>query len=221
MAAVDFGTLETRARVRADMENSSFITDWTPWINAAADELYDLLVRKFNDRFVTSYAFSTVAGTESYPLPADFYGLRGVDLQVDGVHWQTLKPFNFANRNALRNAPAAHLPWHTNARYWLKGSVLTILPVPSSIIAATLWYIPARPQMADTSDSFDFGPGGWEEYVVIDAAIRALAKEESDTSQLMAEKAAIIDRINRSAANRDAGTPRTAQDVSGYDPEGW
>lgn len=51
------------------------------------------------------------------------------------------------------------------------------------------------------------GVNGWEEYVTIDAAIKALRKEESDTSILMAEKAAMMKRILDSAPNRDAGQP--------------
>jgi hypothetical protein len=222
MTAVTLATLRARAQVRADMENSTFVTtaNWNIWINAAADELYDLLVRKFNDRFTKSQAFVTVAGTETYALPTDFYDLRGLELQVDGINWKTLRPFDFANRNAYRNAPNSPLPWHTDVRYWLKAAVFHILPVPTTVINGTVWYIPTRTQMASDSDTFD-GVSGWEEYVVVDTAIRALAKEESDTSQLMAEKSALLERINRSASNRDAGMPRAVQDTQNLDREWW
>jgi len=59
---------------------------------------------------------------------------------------------------------------------------------------------------------------GWEEYVVVDAAIKCLNKEESDTSILFARKQALIDRIENMAANRDSGEPEQVTDVSGgYD----
>jgi hypothetical protein len=221
MAAVTLATLRSRAQARADMENSSFVSTavWTTWLNAGADELYDLLVRKFNDRFTKSQSFVTVAGTETYTLPADFFSLRGVDLQVDSINWKTLRPLNFAQRNLARNALSSPLPNLVDTRYWLKAGVFHLLPVPTTVVNGTLWYIPTRTLMVGDSDTLD-GVSGWEEYVVVDAAIRALQKEESDVGELLAEKQALIERINRSAAVRDAGTPRTVSDVA-RDWEVW
>jgi hypothetical protein len=57
------------------------------------------------------------------------------------------------------------------------------------------------------------GVSGWLEYVVTDAAIKALQKEESDTTTLQFQKAALIKRIESAAENRDAGSPATIADV--------
>jgi hypothetical protein len=57
------------------------------------------------------------------------------------------------------------------------------------------------------------GVSGWLEYVVTDAAIKALQKEESDTTTLQFQKAALIKRIEAAAENRDAGSPATIADV--------
>lgn len=54
---------------------------------------------------------------------------------------------------------------------------------------------------------------GWEEYVTIDAAVKCLQKEESDVSMLLAQKQALIDRIENMAANRDAGEPERVTDI--------
>lgn len=63
---------------------------------------------------------------------------------------------------------------------------------------------------------------GWEEYVVIDSAIKCLQKEESDVSMLMAQKQALIKRIENMAANRDAGEPDSVTDVyRQYDTFNW
>lgn len=64
-------------------------------------------------------------------------------------------------------------------------------------------------------DGDDFN--GWSEYVVIDAAIKCLIKEESDVTVLLAEKAAIKKRIEDMAANRDSGEPECVTDVN----RGW
>lgn len=52
----------------------------------------------------------------------------------------------------------------------------------------------------------------WLEYVVVDAAIKCMVKEESDPSALMAQKVALIQRLESAAENRDAGSPMTVQD---------
>jgi uncharacterized protein YdcH (DUF465 family) len=59
--------------------------------------------------------------------------------------------------------------------------------------------------LADT-DIID-GVSGWTEYIIVDAAIKALHKEESDTTALMAQKMALKQRIEETAMNRDAGQP--------------
>jgi hypothetical protein len=68
------------------------------------------------------------------------------------------------------------------------------------------------------------GVSGWEEYVVVDVAIKALAKEESDVSVLMAQKEALRARIVQVSAQRDVSAPATVTDVhvTGSDvPWGW
>jgi hypothetical protein len=57
------------------------------------------------------------------------------------------------------------------------------------------------------------GVSGWLEYVITDAAIKALQKEESDVSVLMAQKMALIKRIEAAGENRDAGMPAQVADV--------
>ena len=49
--------------------------------------------------------------------------------------------------------------------------------------------------------------------MIVDAAIKALIKEESDTSALERDKAAITARIESAAENRDAAKPQRVADV--------
>lgn len=55
---------------------------------------------------------------------------------------------------------------------------------------------------------------GWIEYVIVDAAIKAMQKQESDVSVLMAQKQALKIRIESASQNRDAGEPATVADAS-------
>ena len=56
---------------------------------------------------------------------------------------------------------------------------------------------------------------GWEEYIVVDAAIKMLGKEESDVTVLGGRKAALVGRIQGIAANRDQGAPGKTVDTTG------
>lgn len=67
-------------------------------------------------------------------------------------------------------------------------------------------------QMFDYQTPID-GIAGWEEYAVIDAAIKCKDKEESDTSVLMARKMEKKKDIEGIAANRDPGTAARTADV--------
>jgi hypothetical protein len=60
------------------------------------------------------------------------------------------------------------------------------------------------------------GVSGWTEYIIIDAAIKALQKEESDVTILAAQKMSMLDRIEAAAENRDAGEPDTLSDTRRY-----
>lgn len=68
----------------------------------------------------------------------------------------------------------------------------------------------------DDSTTID-GISGWEEYVIVDAAMKAMGKEESDCTLLAKQKADMLQRLKDMAANRDAGNPSTVADVQWSD----
>lgn len=57
------------------------------------------------------------------------------------------------------------------------------------------------------------GINGWEEYVVLDAAIKAYGKEESPPELLVSQKAAMHQRLIDMAENRNAAFPATVSDT--------
>lgn len=216
---VTLAEIRSQVRQRADMTASQFVTDaeLNGWINSSNAELYDLLVTKFgNDYFVETHSFTTLDGVERYDLPAGFYKLLGVDLQLtpglgdDG--YITLRPFTFAERNRYATANAQTWMGVTNLRYRLNGSKIWFTPTPQQAQGIRLWYVPRVAPLVNDSDVVD-GVSGWTEYIVVDVAIKALQKEESDVSVFLAQKAALIQRIEAAAENRDAGNPATVADV--------
>jgi hypothetical protein len=216
---ITLAQLRTGARQRADMENSEFITDseLTNYVNSEIAELKDLLISAYDSDYdLQSVTFSTANGTSTYALPNGtnysaapaFYKLRGVDAQI-GSEWKTLSPFNFNERN--KNAESA---WDEfcDPRYRLAGSNLMFSPAPTGVYSVKLWYIPVATKLSADGDTLD-DLNQYSEYVMVGAAIKMLIKEESDPTVLMAQKAALAQRIVTMAQNRDAGGSEAVSDV--------
>ena len=62
---------------------------------------------------------------------------------------------------------------------------------------------------------FDFYTG-WDEYIIVDSAIKMLVKEEQDVTGLMVQKNMLNGRMITESQNRDAGEPQTVTDVVSY-----
>jgi hypothetical protein len=220
------GTLRVNVRNRTNTETSEFVTDdeINAYINASAQELYDILVQKYGDNYytVTPYEFATDGSNDYFDLPVDFFKLLGVDLKIAlGPNaYVTLRPFTFAERNKYATPNVQTLyGLRTNLRYRVHGTKLWLVPRPSVGQYIRMHYIPRMPWMVADTDVLD-GVSGWEEYVVVDASIKVLTKEESDVSVFMAQKTALLQRIESAAENRDAGSPATVADVVGVGA-GW
>ena len=76
-----------------------------------------------------------------------------------------------------------------------------------------VWYLPSPPSLTEDTDVM-VGFHGYEEYVSMFAAIRALRKEESDWSSLAADLEAMKQRIHNMGSNRDMGHPSRVQDMT-------
>lgn len=225
--------LRTAAKQRSDNVNASFVSDaeWTSYINQSYFELYDLLVQKFgDDYFVTTNTSIVTDGTnDRFALPVSggqqvVYKLLGVDVQISGTAgaangtYLPLKRFNFAERDVSGTASGLATLGRSNMRYRLSGNNIWLTPLPQSGQTIRLWYVPRLTPLSAEGDTAD-GVSGWLEYVICDAAMKALQKEESDVSVLFAEKQALIQRIEAAAENRDAGEPARVQDNATYQSE--
>ncbi len=74
------------------------------------------------------------------------------------------------------------------------------------------WTASAHMTFDGGSSAYLDGVQGWEEYVVVDAAIKCKEKEESDASVLAAQKAELRARIVAASKNRDASEPAKVVD---------
>ena len=124
------------AKDRADMVNSRIVSDtiWRDYINSAKDELHDLLISAYGEDYFLSFAeFNLTSGSSSYPLPPDFYKLKGVDKKVDAENYIPLKKFEFAHRNRHSYySPYYYDGFHIRYRYRVVGDSIMFTPVPDS-----------------------------------------------------------------------------------------
>jgi len=213
--AITLAQFRDRAKQRADMEKGTLVSDaeWNVYINSSIAELHDILIAAYGeDYYISEATIALVPGTNEYSLPDDLYKLRGVDLQLSDGKFYTLRKFNFNERNRFQQNgiwDASGLPF---IRYRLWGSKIRFNPDPDQATNAKLWYHPKATELVSDSDSFA-DINGFYEYVVVDAAIKALTKEESDVTVLMQQKAELKQRILEMSQNRDAGEPESVQDI--------
>ena len=220
------GQLRLLSQQKADRVASNFVTlpEWNTYINQSYFELYDLLIQKYGNEYYVAppLQFST-SGTQFYPLPdgvlysgaPPFYKLLGVDLGLNPGNnaYITLKKFEFISRNRyIFPQITTNLLGIAGLRYRLMGNNLELIPNPAAGQIVQVWYIPRMVELLQDTDVAD-GVSGWTEYIAVDAAIKALMKEESDVTALMVQKAALIARIEAAAENRDAGEPERISDT--------
>lgn len=227
--------LRTATRQRSDMVNSQFVSDdeLNSYINQSYFELYDILIQKYGDNYYSAdpVVFATNGQTMQYELPNGvlsftngrtrtagyiapaFYKLLGVDLQLANQYdsFVTIRPFNFSDRNRYAVPNFQSFYGVTNLRYRLNDKYIWLTPTPASGQNIQIWYVPRLETLNNDADTCD-GISGWTEYIICDSAIKCMQKEESDVSALMAEKVALIHRIESAAENRDAANPATVSD---------
>lgn len=216
MASVTLADFRLRSRERADMVNSRFITDaeLNRYVNASIQELYDLLIASRGESYyISSYTFNTANGTADYALPATFLKLMGVDLNTSTNQAVTLKSFKWQERNQAKGP--YYIQYQAALRYQIRGGNLTFSPTPQGAQSITLWFIPRAVVLTADGDSFD-GINGWEEYVIIDCAIKMRVKEESPVQELMIAKQDMLARVLQASSARDSGEPPRVVDSDSY-----
>lgn len=226
--AMCLGQLRLMSQQRADRVGSTFLTvpEWNTNINQSAFELYDLLTTQYEDYFLapaltinttsidSTGGLSLPDGTLYSGAPA-FYKLSGVDLGLSGSanSFVTLRKFDFIARNQyVYPQITTTFLGVFNLRYRLMGSKIMFTPIPQGGQYIRLWYQPRMTMLLQDNDIFD-SVSGWEEYIIVDAAIKALQKEEADVSVLAMQKQALIQRIEDSSMNRDVGQGDCVSDI--------
>lgn len=219
--AITLAELKLQARYKADMVDSDFVEDaeLLTYINSSIAELHDLLVSSYgNDYFLASTTITILPNVDNYSLPSTFYKLRGVDAMLNNSEWTTLKQFNFNERN--RFTQLANYNSLESVRYRIQGSSIYFVPSPDQGTTVKVWFTPLAVKLEDDSDELN-DLNQYAEYVITDAAIKMLQKEETDVSLLLAQKEALRQRITSMAANRDSGDSPSITDIYAANTDYW
>lgn len=239
--------LVTQVRRRADMENSSFVTDdeIKQYIQDSYGELWDLIIESAGDQhFVQAVSFQTSPGVEEYRLsnrlgvpppyvgpevPLKVYRTLGVSLLLDNEPYP-VRPGSLSERHMKDR----HQGWSrgVDISYVVHTVVtpqpirtLAFFPPPLGVHDVGFFYIPYPADLTgDGSSSSDFtlqGYTGWDEFVVCDAAAKCLEKEESDSRHLLARKMMAADRIRWAALNMNQETGGRVRNVDAERRQFW
>lgn len=230
---INLGYLRYLSQLRADKLNSEYLTtdEWNSNINQSIYALYDLLTTKFgDDYFLAPPLIIPLTGLDYYPLPDGsnyslaqaLYKLSGVDGNIGGMvtgpnaGWTPLARANWSDRDRFTSFPgqAGALNNVYQMSYRVMGNLLHVFPANQNL-SIRLWYVPVMTQLLQDTDMLNFSLSGWSEFVIVDAAMKAMVKEESleKWNALQNEKNALIMRIETTAANRDVGQPNSVSNV--------
>jgi hypothetical protein len=171
-----------------------------------------MMVKSYEDYFVSEQAYTIPLVTGGASLPADFYKALGVDYESGGIT-STLRAYSFTERNVY-NTPFAVIDRLAQPMYKIEGTKIKLIPENSASATITLFYVPQATQFDGSSvTQITNVIPGYEEYIVAATAIRMLLKEESDTSALELEKQQLGRRIIRAISPRDASGSHAIRDV--------
>lgn len=203
--------LRTRVRERADMVDSDFVTDseLNTYIQQSYRKLYNLIVTTFSDWYVEDPVEFTISSGNEYTLPATFYKLIAVDFKLNGS-WIEVKRYTMTERN--RRTSGAFRVFHPTIMYRLMNNKLRFIPTDNATGTYRYWAVNKPNVPTADSDTIE-GENGWDEFVVLDAAIKCLNKEESDVSLLVLEQQQVKEDILINANSYDEGGSERVEDV--------
>jgi hypothetical protein len=239
---VSLTTLTARVKQRANVEvasNSALYSaaELTDNINEGLAKLYDLIIAQQDQPYyLSSVNFNTVNGTEVYKIGAgqlinvsDFYKGKGLDVTFGQQIVISARPFMWSERNRFKWYPGWIYSQPVFYQFTGKASgavanagtdSIKLIPMPNGQFNCTLWYYPVLAPLVSGADQFD-GINGFEEYAVLDAAIKILIKQErfDHANLLMGRQQQEEARIMSMLVTHDAENPQRVQDVTLND--GW
>lgn len=207
------GDLRRRCLQAADASGMQTIvpagdyTELDGYINDSLSELHDLLVLRFEDYFRSVATISVPGNTEKVPLPIDFYK----EIAVFRLNGNTRNKLNRAAAREIALGESYDLISDS-----ILGNSLFFSPRTGATQEVEVWYIPQHHKLVNKDDKVEYSiASGWEEYIVVDVAIKIRDKLQLDCSVLMARKQGLTKRIEMAASTRSVSRLQGPIDVRG------
>lgn len=211
--------LQLRGLIRQRMgwpAADTFVTDaeLNNYVLDSAAELHSLKVNLYpaGTYGTTPFAISTIVGTVTYALPADFGRLVSIRMTIANT-LVPIEPFDMTTDLIILDTRS----WdYARVKYQLmRGSStfaeVNFYPPPAAVYALVVFYVQGPPTFpggdADTSWLGD------DEYIIVDCCLKCAIKQEQDPSGFAAQKQVLQARIEQQATPLDLGRGPTVQDV--------
>lgn len=189
--------LHLKTRSRANLETSNLSTsdaigedELTAELNASLGVWYDLIrgTTWGGNYFRKRYNFATIATTQPtppvspppgsyYALPNDFLHLISVDIAISNNLVISARPYQEEQRNVFKFYPIGSWTWNQPIYYFIAQGQIFFIPGPIGIFNVQVNYCPVAPKLTRPNASFDAINGGWDEFIILDTAIKLLIKD--------------------------------------------
>jgi hypothetical protein len=228
---VSLATIRRRVLQRSNMEDAAanqFVK--TPELNdlingSVAEWVDEVRGTTWNGTYKRStQSLTTVSGTQTYALATDFLSCLSVDVFIAGSSPViSARPYQEEQRNAFVNLPVMYgWGFASPVFYQLQDTNISFIPIPQGAYSVKVNYVPTAPLLVADTDTID-SIHGWEEFIVLDSAIKVLGKTGSDVSMLEGRLERQRARIREMAPRRDQMTAERVHVIenAGYDEDYW
>jgi hypothetical protein len=199
-------------RRKADIENSGLhVSDdeIKDYINSANAMLWSLLIDGTDGTLFAKVSPDLVkVGDNSYRLPADFFKLVEISVNWGNRYYPAVEadPQEYGillRRNLVSQINTRYFFQFNSAQGWFE---LFVFPEPNAVSDILIRYIPAAQILSLGTNELKL-PSNWYEWVVFDAAIQCMIKEESDPSVLIMEREKRERRLKDDIRSMSPATP--------------
>lgn len=218
MATRTVSNLIGSIKVQAGLSGASTPVDSevVDMINSSYNELYGLMVTTYGDQyFLSSSNITTSANVDTYALP-DNFKVVGLDLldAATSITFTKLDRFNFQERDKFSRSTTA--PYFNSIyfgnrgkafEYDIEGENLKLIPTPGNVAYLRLWTVPNLTYFSGTTTESANFKNGWDEYIVVDCAMKIKDSYDWDSSVLQGRKMALLQRLRAEIPNRNSGDP--------------
>ncbi len=204
-------TLRTKVREQAEMESSTFCSDAeiNRYISSSYTRLYGLLVQADPERYMREETFAGDGTTRDFSVGSDYLGTLRVDYTDDsGERIPLVRVFGRDITKISHGTVGTSVAWHPVYNTSVPTTQkIRLLPTPTSGTDYTHCYIVAPADLTSDGTLID-GVAGWEEYIVLDVAIKCRIKEGTPVGDLERQRAdlrADLDSLVEARSASDAG----------------